>query len=810
MHSAFISYSRDDVTRVEELDHTLRENGVTSWRDQDSLYGGQQWPKAIGEAIAAYDYFLLIWSKNAADSHFVEFEWTTAIALRKAIIPCLLDDTPLPPSLQGIHGIGIKDLHEALPRVLTALQTPIPEPAQARHNAEVIDKLQEIQGADPVQVVGQAKAAFDQKGWSLQGNVYQAEGDIIFNIQQFPAPNGDRSRPTIPDTTPHNIPQSSTPKAFLGREQALNDLHNRLQQNKQVAITAVQGMGGIGKTELAIQYAFSNLEAYPGGIVWVNARADDIGIQMLVFAEINLDLSLPDDLKLEDRVALCWNRWRTEGEVLAVFDDVRDFSRVQPFLPPQPSRFKVLVTTRLRLRNADKLSIDVLDERSSLQLLREWIGRDRVDREKKHAKDLCRSLGYLPLALQLVGNYLERRKISLPDMIDRLSEKGLEHQSLEVPQTDRVRGLNIERGVKAAFELSWADLSEKARQLGYVLSLFAQAPIQWALLKKVIPSERLEETEDACVELLGAHLLQGDDPYLLHQLTREFFREKLDRWKDANQLKKEFASAMAQAASRIPQSITIKQVEELTFDIPHISEVADTLRNSLSDEDLDWPFIGLGRFYQGQGLYPQAEPWFEKCLEVCQNRLGDEHPYVAASLNNLAELYYAQGRYEEAEPLFLRALKISEKVLGPEHPDVATSLNNLAALYHAQGRYEEAEPLYLRALKIIEKVLGPEHPDVATSLNNLAGLYRVQGRYEEAEPLYLRALNIREKVLGPEHPSVATSLNNLALLYDAQGRYEEAEPLYLRALKISEKMLGPEHPTTKTIRGNLGRDIRRD
>ena len=113
------------------------------------------------------------------------------------------------------------------------------------------------------------------------------------------------------------------------------------------------------------------------------------------------------------------------------------------------------------------------------------------------------------------------------------------------------------------------------------------------------------------------------------------------------------------------------------------------------------------------------------------------------------------GRYAEAIPLAQQVLAMREKALGPDHPDVAGSLNNLAELYNEQGRYAEAEPLYKRALAIRERALGPDHPDVAQALNNLAGLYENQGRYAEAEPLYKRALAIRERVLGPDHPDVA-------------------------------------------------------
>jgi tetratricopeptide (TPR) repeat protein len=119
-------------------------------------------------------------------------------------------------------------------------------------------------------------------------------------------------------------------------------------------------------------------------------------------------------------------------------------------------------------------------------------------------------------------------------------------------------------------------------------------------------------------------------------------------------------------------------------------------------------------------------------------------------------------RYDEAEPLYQQALAIMRERLGEQHPDTATSLNNLAGLYQAQGRYDEAEPLYQQALAIRKARLGEQHPDTATSLNNLAGLYQAQGRYDEAEPLYQQALAIRKARLGEQHPDTATSLNDLA------------------------------------------------
>jgi hypothetical protein len=187
MAKVFLSYARRDLPTLQPLLQNLVAHGITVWRDQDNLYGGQHWPKAIGEAIAAHDVLLLAWSQEAAASHFVEFEWNTALALQKSILPCLLDHTPLPPALSTIHGIDARLPREALPKILQALQQPV-TPAKAEQNARVIATLGGITATDPAEVVQTARAMFMQQGWHVQGNVYQAGGDI--HVTLAPQPDG--------------------------------------------------------------------------------------------------------------------------------------------------------------------------------------------------------------------------------------------------------------------------------------------------------------------------------------------------------------------------------------------------------------------------------------------------------------------------------------------------------------------------------------------------------------------------------------------------------------------------------------------
>jgi tetratricopeptide (TPR) repeat protein len=368
--------------------------------------------------------------------------------------------------------------------------------------------------------------------------------------------------------------------------------------------------------------------------------------------------------------------------------------------------------------------------------------------------------------------------------------------------------MTAERGVKAAFDLSWQELDNEpnAQKLAMYLSLFALAPFPKQLIDGLFPEEDEDEIEEWLTDsLVHLNLVKflGDDWYELHTLIRHYLRDKLEASEVKETAKKAYGAVMVKVAKNIDQTLTLEDVAILDPLIDHLKIAVEELNQWLEDEDLIWPFTGLGCFYKGQGLYNEAFPYYERCLMLTEQRLGADHPLVATSLNDLAELYRIQGRYPEAEPLFLRSLSIREKQLGADHPDVATSLNNLALLYNSQGRYAEAEPLFLRSLSIDEKQLGADHRSVATSLNNLALLYYTKERYAEAEPFFLRSLAIWEKQLGADHPLVATSLNNLAGLYQSQGRYPEADPLHRRSLSIREKQLGADHPLVATSLNNL-------
>jgi hypothetical protein len=325
-------------------------------------------------------------------------------------------------------------------------------------------------------------------------------------------------------------------------------LHTQLQQGNLVSISAVEGMGGVGKTELAIQYTQQYVSSYEGGICWLFAREFNVGPQVVNFAQAQLNLKIPEGLELPDQVAFCWRNW-SEGDVLLVLDDVVNYSRdVEPYLPPPAfSRFKVLMTTRLKFGPPiQSLSLDVLSSEQSLELLTVLIGEERVQRELDIAKTLCQWLENLPLGIELVGRYLlKRTDLSLSTLLFRLQKKAEKRQAIQhdALQRDEATGTSTaRRGAEAAFELSWEELDGNTQHLGKLLSLFAPAPIPWHLAESVEQkycenSEEgkefdVEEIEKARTKLLDFHLLQlsqqQEQIYRIHSLIREFFRSKLE------------------------------------------------------------------------------------------------------------------------------------------------------------------------------------------------------------------------------------------------------------------------------------------
>lgn len=570
---------------------------------------------------------------------------------------------------------------------------------------------------------------------------------------------------------PENIPESGVVE-FVGREKALFDLHQLLEEHNQVAIkAAITGMGGVGKTELAIQYARIHLQTYQGGVCWLHARNEqDVGSQIVSFAKVILKLNpVEDPENLINTVKSCWQGWQ-DGEVLVVLDDVFDYEQIQPFLPSH-KRFKVLITTRIKLQPPIVLlSLEPLSEEASLDLLISLVGEARIQEQLDDAKRLCRWLGYLPLGLELVGRYLLRDSaLSLAEILSRLKKNRLKHTAFAFDSSKKMTAqMTAKLGVKDAFDLTWKDLDEQARQLGCLLSLFALAPIPWSLVEDVVktsdweidPDDLREESGDTLVHW---HLLQpvGEETYQLHELIREFFREKLESITQASNFKQSIATSMATLARDIPDTPSRQITQSITIRIPHLTEITESIAHTQFDDTLCWLFVGLARFYNGQGFYTLVEKWCEQGLSIIKKRFNtDEITNTDSTLKEaIATLWLFQGKALRVKGEYSFALEKyqqSTEILqdGQEKMMVVRALRGQGHVYRLQGKHEDSIRSYEESRGLAEVIKFDK--GVARAAYGVARIYRLRGELEKAALRYEEARVAFEKLGLPVEEAWAT------------------------------------------------------
>ena len=589
---------------------------------------------------------------------------------------------------------------------------------------------------------------------------------------------------------------------FTGRADELDRLDAILTQDKPAAVTqvgraAVQGMGGVGKTSLAVEYAHRFRNLYDG-VWWCPAETRTGLMTSLATLAAELDVASPEEVDIEKAAKATLRRLAEQREIwLLVYDNVATPEEIADLLPAAGAW--VLITSRFSDWSgwAEEMALDVLPIAEAMAFLQDRAGRS----DDPGARTLAEALGQLPLALDHAAATCKRTQMSFAAYAAKASQL-----IAAAP-----RGMAYPRSVAATFDLAITEAVAQCSAAETLMAYLGQcAPerIPMALVEGAIDDEAVHL--EALAALAEVSLVKHD-PFedgapavTVHRLVQAVARARSEARGAAQSADTRLIARLAAVypADGYKNPASWPRCAPLT---PHLlasceTEMADAAANAECAELLD----RAGGYFYGRAAYSDARPLYERALAIREKALGPEHPHTAMSLNNLANLLQARGDLAGARPLYERALAIREKALGPEHPHTATSLGNLANLLQARGDLAGARPLLERALAIHEKALGPEHPDTATSLVSLANLLRAQGDLADARPLFERALAIYEKALGPEHPHTAASLNHLAGLLRDRGDLAGARPLYERALAIYEKALGPEHPDTAMSLNNLG------
>ena len=586
--------------------------------------------------------------------------------------------------------------------------------------------------------------------------------------------DGEPSKPAAPIDKPvpaSNIP-IRVPTHFMGRDDALADIAAALARyERRVAITALHGLRGVGKTTLAAVYADRHRSDYRA-TWWIRAQMISTMRADLVALGIRLGWIAADE-KEEPAVDAVMERLRHEGEgILLIFDNAIDADALKPYLP-RGGAARVLVTSNAHAWRGVAAPVEI-------RLWPKEIGADyliaRTGRvaERTAAEALCEVLGGLPLAHEQAAAYCERLDISLVAYRKRFeaAPARLLDDARHAP-VEYHDGLTVAKTFALAI-VEAAKLHRAAEPLIRHAALLAPEPI---------PLFLFSEAREKFGEPLATALADGlDEAVAALRAFALVDREAIVDERDASI-----------TIDAIRLHLLVREVAVLR----HESKARGRLQRAL--------IAALAAVYPEDGFrnpvsWPRCASLTPHLIAICETEMAD-----AAANAECADLLvragsYCHGRaaYSAARPLYEKALAMRERDYGPEHPDTAASLNILAVLLHDQGDHTAARPVYERALTIRETTLGPEHSSTAMGLNNLAVLLHHQGDFAAARPLFERALAIREKTFGPEHRETATSLNNLAVLLHDQGDLTGARLLQERALAIREKVLGPEDSFTAT------------
>ncbi|KAI3578012.1 hypothetical protein IWW34DRAFT_806593 [Fusarium oxysporum f. sp. albedinis] len=632
---------------------------------------------------------------------------------------------------------------------------------------------------------------------------------------------------------------------FVGRSEILDLLKSQLEdlephsKRKGHRRAALYGLGGVGKTQIALSYAYWVQEiSQDTSVFWVHASSVERFSEG--YTNIANECKIPGHEDPTFDVLPAVRDWLESdecGQWLMVIDNADD---MQLFFPqtesskinlnterrlgqfiPQCAHGNALITTRNMqvgsrfTKGKCPIEVGTMDEQEATQLLRQ--GLQQTDESEKDLIQLSSRLEFLPLALVQAAAFIQENSVTVSEYLELLD--GSEDDLIELlnEEFETVgRDSDTPRAVAQTWMLSFQQIERQylfASELLSLMSLFDRQAIPLEFLEFYAKGNHGTESniKMRLVKALGVlkafcfiRAERGGD-HTMHRLIQLVTRTWLVRKGSIA----EFARHAFLSVSDFYPYADFEDVEWWAEDLvtctTYLSHASSVLEAQIIETEEDSLLRAsllhrVGSFFNHQGRYSKAEKLRREGLTIREKLLGEEHIETLVTASDLAGSLSNLGHFEESERLQRGVIETLKHLYGDEHEQTLDAMANLSVFLNKQEKTDEALALDRHIFEVKKRTLGAEHISTIRAMDNLA----VSLGDEEGEEMHRQALERKIKIFGEEHPNTLYSKANLAMTLFNKGAHSEAEDLQVEALEASKRILGKEHPDTLRVMNDLG------